>query len=438
MRIPTTSHKRLVIIGGGFAGLNLARGLDGTALQVILLNATNYFNFQPLLYQVATGGLEPNSIAYPLRRIFQGANNVSVRVAEVMGIRPSSRTIQTSQGSLTYDYAVIATGSRPNFFGLDPDVLLPLKSVPDALRLRNWILTRMEEALVEKDPSRKKAMMNFIIVGGGPTGVELAGALAEMKRWVLPSDYPDLDLRQMRIHLLEGENRLLPAMSEKASARAREYLEGMGVNIHLQKLIKEYDGRCLELGGQRLNSRNLIWTAGVKAQVPGGLLERAETEKGRLLVDRFHQVQGMENVFAIGDVAHMPTDDFPNGHPMLAPVAIQQGRHLASNIKRRLRGKKETPFTYTDRGAMATIGRNKAVADLPRIFLHGFPAWLAWMLVHIITLVGFRNRLIVLINWMYSYLTYDKALRLIIRKPEDSKRPIGKPEPRYTEEETEA
>lgn len=415
MKIPSSQDPRIVVIGGGFAGLELARKLRNKPCQLVLLDKNNYFNFQPLLYQVATSGLEPNSIAYPLRRVFRNARNIFFRMAEVERIDPEAQNVHTSIGAITYDYLVVATGSQANYFGLDPSKLLPLKSVPQALQLRNHILVEFEKALLASDPEKIESHTNFVVVGAGPTGVELAGALGEMKNFVLPRDYPELDFSAMNIHLVEGADRVLPTMSEKASERARRYLEELGVQVHLRTLIREYDGKTIEIAGRRIPSRNLIWTAGVKAaSLPG--LEPALSKSGRLVVDAFNRLASFRNIFAIGDVAEMATEENPKGHPMLAPVAIQQGRHLARNLLRIQQGKALIPFRFFDKGTMATIGRNRAVADWGRLRLGGFPAWLAWMFVHLFTLVGFRNRLVVLVNWVYNYFTYDKALRLIIKR----------------------
>ena len=415
MKIPTSAHPRIVIIGGGFAGMELAKKLRNKPFQIVLLDKNNYFNFQPLLYQVATSGLEPNSIAFPLRRVFRNARNVFFRMTEVSHIDPENHTVQTGIGPIDYDYLVIATGSQANYFGLDPSKLLPLKSVPQALQLRNHILGEFEKALVADSPEEQKARINFVVVGGGPTGVELAGALGEMKNFVLPRDYPELDFSAMNIFLVEGMDRILPTMSETASSKARSYLEALGVQIHLKTLVKEYQGRAIDINGIQVPSRNLIWTAGVKAaSLPG--LEEALGKSGRIQVDAFNRIAAYQDIFAIGDVAEMASEDAPRGHPMLAPVAIQQGRLLGQNLLRLQQGQPLKPFEYFDKGTMATIGRNKAVADWGKLHLSGFLAWLAWMFVHLFTLVGFRNKLVVLVNWVYNYFTYDKALRLIIKR----------------------
>ncbi len=415
MNIPTSEYERVVIAGGGFAGLELAKALRNQPYQVVLLDKNNHFTFQPLLYQVATGGLEPNSIAYPLRRIFRGADNVSFRMAEVLEVHPEQNRIHTSIGALDYDHFVIATGTKPKFFGLDQSRLLPLKSVPQALQMRNHVLKEFEKAVITDDREAADAYTNFVVVGGGPTGVELAGALGEMKKFVLPKDYPNLDLSLMNIYLMEGLDRLLPAMSEKSSARAKKYLEELGVQVHLKTMVKEYDGKKVYLNGQQLPTRNLIWTAGVAPNPVEGL-EASLRDSGRLWVDELLRVQPLPNVYAIGDVAELASEDNPKGYPMLAPVAIQQGEQLGKNLVRRAKGKEMKPFRYFDKGTMATVGRNRAVAEVGKFRLGNFPAWLAWMFVHLVTLVGFRNRLVVFVNWVYNYFTYDKALRLIIKR----------------------
>jgi len=414
INIPDSEHKRIVIVGGGFAGIELAKKLRNKSIQVVLLDKNNFFTFQPLLYQVATSGLEPNSIAYPLRRLFREASNVFFRLAEVKSVNTTRQEIETTSGALDYDYLVVATGSAPNFFGLDNDKLVPLKSVRNALDMRNVFLKEFEEALTETDEEKRQTLINIVIVGAGPTGVELAGALGEMKKYVLPKDYPELDIERMQIYLIEGADRVLPTMSEEASAKAHEFLEELGVTVYLNKLVKQYDGKKVMIEGEEVLTQNLVWTAGVQ----GGALEGIDAENlqknNRIIVDEYNRVRGHHALFAVGDVAHFETEDFPKGLPMLAPVAMQQGRHLAKNILRDLKGEKMEAFEYFDKGTMATIGRNRAVVDLHRFKFQGTFAWFVWMFVHLVSLVGFRNKLVVVINWIYNYFTYDRALRLII------------------------
>ncbi len=415
MKIPDSPLPRVVIIGGGFAGLEVAKTLQNKPFQVVILDKNNHFTFQPLLYQVATGGLEPNSIAYPLQRIFQNTSDVLFRMAEVKRIVPESGSLETSIGPLDYDYLVIATGSQPNFFGLPPAHLLPLKTVPQALQMRNHILKSFEKAIIAESQAERNARTNFVVVGGGPTGVELAGALGEMKKFVLPKDYPSLDFSLMKVYLVEGLGRLLPAMSEKASADACKHLENLGVEVHLNTMVDEYDGKKVQAGEKSISTANLIWTAGVEPSTPEGMI-KAGQKKGRLKVNAFNQVGPYSNIFAVGDVAAMESEKYPEGHPMLAPVAQQQGRRLGKNLQLQEKGKAMKPFEYLDKGTMATVGRNRAVADIGKLHLKGFPAWLAWMFIHLLMLIGFRNKLVVMVNWIYNYFTYDKALRLIIKR----------------------
>lgn len=420
LQIPLTDYPCVVIAGGGFAGLELIQQLKGEPLQVVLLDRNNYFTFQPLLYQVATSGLEANSVAYPFRRITRRAENVSFRMAEVERVDPDDKVVQTSIGRLPYDYLVLATGSKPVYFGLDEERLLPLKSVPHALEMRNFLLAKFEEALEANGDGEKRALMNIVVVGGGPTGVELAGALGEMKQHVLAKDYPELDFDCTQIFLLEGEERLLPAMSEASGEKARAFLEELGVTIKLRALVEDYDGEKVHFGDESIVTKNLIWTAGVQAAPPEGLSDADFSKGNRLQVDRHSRAGAYRDIFAVGDLATMSTEAYPHGHPMLAPVAIQQAKRLAKNLVRISQGQDPEPFIYNDKGAMATVGRNRAVVDLPNFSFQGALAWFVWMLVHLMSLVGFRNRAVVLVNWMYNYFTYDRALRLIIGREKEA------------------
>lgn len=415
LQIPASPHRRVVIAGGGFAGLEIIKSLKHKPLQVVLFDRHNYFTFQPLLYQVATSGLEANSVAYPYRRFTRGGRNLFFRMAEVEEIDAEHQILKTSLGCITYDYLILATGSMPKYFGLDQHRLMPLKSVPDALKMRNFLLSKFEQALEAERVTERRSLLNVVVVGGGPTGVELAGALAEMKKYVLPKDYPELDLRGMNIYLLEGEDRLLPAMSREASEKSHKFLVELGVTVLLKSLVKEYDGEKVSFGDQEIPTKNLIWTAGVKANLPQGIPAAEFKQSGRVAVDRYMRVKGYNHIYAVGDLAWMSTPDFPDGHPMLAPVAMQQGQLLAENLLKLEAGKKAKQFEYNDKGSMATVGRNRAVVDLPRWKFQGAFAWFVWMFVHLMSLVGFRNRVVVFINWMYNYFTSDRALRLIIR-----------------------
>ncbi len=417
--IPGTNLPRVVIIGGGFAGVHLAKSLNNKAFQVVLLDKNNYHTFQPLLYQVATGGLEPDSIAFPMRKLFDGQENIIFRNTEVQHIYADEKFIKTNLGTITYDYLAIATGTKTNFFGLDiEDKAMSMKTIPEALDLRSLILQNFERATYEPDPHIKSALMKFVVVGGGATGVETAGALAELKRFVLPADYPELDMRQMEIHLIEAGSRLLAGMSEKSSADSLAALEKMGVNVLLNTTVKNYDGYQITTNKKDVTfeAYSVIWGAGVEGCIVNGIDNEKYTRGKRIKVDAYNRVEGYENVFALGDMAFMTEDkNFPNGHPQVAQVAMQMGTNTGYNISNLAKGAPLRAFEYHDRGSMATIGRNKAVADLPKLHFKGFIAWLMWMLIHLISLIGFRNRLVVLANWIWSYITYDRGARVIIR-----------------------
>lgn len=417
LTIPETDLPRIVIVGGGFGGLNLAKGLRKTKAQVVLLDKNNFHTFQPLLYQVATAGLEPDSIAGPLRKSFEGNPNYFFRMVKVIGVNPALNQVETTVGNLSYDYLVLANGSVTNYFNkkdFRPKVL-PLKRVVHALDVRSHILQNFEQAVMTKDQNEFEKLMNIVVVGGGPTGVEVSGALAELKRFILPKDYPDLDFTQMKIHLIEGSDRLLNGMSDFAGKEALNYIKKMGIDVQLNTFVEDYDGDTVQLNNGTIKTATVVWSAGVRGNVVEGL-DATSVERSRILVDEFNKVKGSENIFAIGDVAMMQLTDYPNGHPMMAPVAIQQGRHLAKNLTKGIQGKEMEPFDYFDKGSMATIGKNKAVVDMPNgMHFKGFFAWLIWMFVHIMYLIGFRNKLITLNNWVWSYLTYDKGTRLIIR-----------------------
>ena len=419
MNIPQSSFPRVVIIGGGFAGLSLAKSLCRKEVQVVLIDKHNYHTFQPLLYQVSTGGLEPDSIAYPIRKVLQGFPDFYFRLAEVEQVDPEKKTIVTSIGPLEYDSLVIAAGTETNFFGnasLEENSMA-MKTIPQSLNLRSLILQNFENALLTDDLHQRDALMNFVIVGGGPTGVELAGALAEIKKGILPKDYPDLDTRRAQINLVQGASRLLPAMSEQASKKAEDFLEDLGVHVWKGLRVTEYDGWTAKTNDKtQFETAALIWAAGVKGVRLEGLTQAScQGKGGRLKVDTFNQVEGYQDIYAIGDIAEMSSEELPYGHPMMAQPALQQGRHLGKNLVAKLEGKAMKPFVYNDKGSMATIGRNKAVVDLPKFRFQGIFAWYVWMFVHLYFLIGFRNRVVVFINWVYNYIRFDREARLIIR-----------------------
>lgn len=425
MNIPKSNLPRIVIVGGGFAGISMAKSLANKNVQVVLLDKHNYHTFQPLLYQVSSASLEPDSIAYPLRKIIKNHKTSFFRLAEVESIDANKKMIETSIGSLAYDYLVLATGTKTNYFGnktIEANSM-PMKKVPQALDIRSLMLQNFEKATIAESLEERKAFLNFIIVGGGPTGVELAGAIAELKNHILPRDYRDLDASTMQIHLLEGNSRVLPPMSEHASKKAEEFLLRLGVKVHCNTFVKDYDGKTVTTNSDLiLQSETLIWAAGVTGDPVKGLTTDSLMERSnRYNVNRFNQVEGYENVFALGDIASMPTEAFPNGHPQVAQPAIQQGKLLGKNLIRLIEGKPLKPFTYKDKGSMATIGRNKAVVDLKHYKFAGIFAWFVWMFVHLMSLVGFRNRVVVFFNWTYNYINFDKAARLIIRPFERSK-----------------
>ncbi|MHA7863909.1 NAD(P)/FAD-dependent oxidoreductase [Flagellimonas marinaquae] len=419
MNIPQSSFPRVVIIGGGFGGIALAKKLSKKEVQVVLLDKHNYHNFQPLLYQVSTGGLEPDSIAYPIRKVLQGYPNFYFRLAQVKEVKTKAKQIKTNIGEIAYDYLVVATGSETNFFGNKAleSKGMAMKTIPQSLNLRSLILENFEQALLTDDLHERDALMNFVIVGGGPTGVELAGALAEIKKGILPKDYPDLDTRRAQINLVQAGDRLLPAMSEVASRKAEKFLEELGVNVWKNIRVTDYDGKRITTNTNTIfDTETLVWAAGVKAVGLKGLDGANYLSRGnRLRVNEFHQVEGFEDIFAIGDVAQMETEAFPHGHPMMAQPAMQQGRNLGDNLVRLVEGKPMKPFVYKDKGSMATVGRNKAVVDLPKFKFQGVFAWFVWMFVHLYFLIGFRNRVVVFINWVYNYIRFDREARLIIR-----------------------
>ena len=419
--------KSIVILGAGFAGLQLARRLNRPGYEIILVDQNNFHQFQPLLYQVATARLEPSAISFPLRKVFQRKRNVHVRMACVSSIDTAASKVFTDEGTFAYDQLVIATGCKSNFFGNAQieQHAFPMKSTRDAIALRNRILLNFEEAL-SAPPGKIHELMNIVVVGGGPTGVELAGALAEMKKNVLPRDYPDMDFSALNIYLVEGMEHTLQNMSPAAQTVSQKYLEEMGVNLYMKTVVQDYDGHVVTLkDGRSIPSANMIWTAGVMGSVPDGISKDVIVRGNRITVDEYNKVKGLENVFAIGDVAYMETKDFPKGHPQLANVAINQAKNLARNIDDLYNGKPMHPFRYTNPGTMATVGKRKAVVDLPFGSFQGVLAWLTWMFLHLMLILSVRNKLLIFINWTISYFTNDTTLRLILVPAEKGRRSMA-------------
>lgn len=415
---------KLVIIGGGFAGLQLARKLNNQpGFDITLIDQFNYHQFQPLFYQVATAGLDASNISFPLRKVFQNSKNVHIRLSYVQEILPDENKIITDCCDIEYDVLVIATGADTNFFGNQKmlEHAFPMKSTTEALQIRHRLLQNFEDALITTNEKERERLLTTVIVGGGPTGVELAGAVAEMKRYVLPKEYPELDFSKMTIYLLEGGPKTLGVMSEKSAAQSRKYLEDLGVTVMVNTIVKDYDGDNVVLNtSESINSATVIWAAGVKGNVPAGINPEMVARGNRIKVDRYNRMEGTGNIYAIGDVSYMETPKYPNSHPQVAPVAMQQAKLLAKNLKS-IAGKSQAPldeFEYFDKGSMATVGRNLAVVDIPKPKLHfgGIFAWFIWMFLHLVLILGVKNRLFVFMNWIYNYFTHDQSLRLIFKE----------------------
>ena len=420
INIPNSDLPRIVVVGGGFGGMRFLKNINTKKYQVILLDRNNYHTFQPLLYQVATAGLEPDSIAGPLRKSFQSRKNFYFRMATVESIDAHAQVVSTSIGNLNYDHLILAMGSKTNYFGNKDfeEQSFPLKQLPHALNLRSQILQNFEKAVLKTDENEVQRLMNYVVVGGGPTGVEVSGALGELKRHVLPKDFPDLNLNKMQIYLVEGQERLLGAMSTKSGEKAFDYLKKFDVNIYVGKIVESFDGQTVTLNdGMKIPSETLIWAAGVNGNAIEGL-DVQLTRDNRYPVNEFNQIEGQDNIYAIGDIASMNTEAV--GHPMLAPVAIQQGELLARNFNRK--EDRWKAFNYVDKGTMATVGRNKAVTELfGGLKFGGFVAWLFWMFVHLLLIVEFRNKIVIFGNWVWNYFTYDRGTRLIIRPVQKQK-----------------
>jgi NADH dehydrogenase len=409
-------NRRIVILGAGFAGLQLARQLSNTSYEITLIDRYNYHQFQPLFYQVATARLEPSSISFPLRKIFQNKDNVHVRLADVKEINAMQNKVVTNEGDFSYDYLVIATGCTTNFFGNKEiaEKAFPMKSTTEAMALRNRILLNFEDALNATE-EELKAILNIVVAGGGPTGVELAGALAEMKKNVLPKDYPDMDFSKLNVYLLEGSPVTLGPMSKASQEKSQLYLEQLGVKVWTEAIVESYDGHTVRLkDGRNIATRNLIWAAGVTGNMPGGLPKEIVQRGNRLKVDRYNKVEGFKNIYAVGDIAYMETPKYPKGHPQVANVAINQAKLLGKNFKAELHHQNWLEFEYKDPGSMATVGKRKAVVDLPKFSFQGRLAWFTWMFLHLMLILSVRNKLFIFINWAISYFTNDTTLRLIL------------------------
>jgi NADH dehydrogenase len=425
----------VIIIGGGFGGLRLAGKLNNKpGISVTLIDKFNFHQFQPLFYQVATAGLDASNISFPLRKAFQKSSNVRLRMGVLENVLPGKNTIITTTGELPYDVLVLASGASTNFFGNArlAECAFPMKSTVEAVQLRNHLIQNFETAAISKDPEEKESRLTIVVVGGGPTGVEVSGAIADMRRYVLPKDYPELDFSRMKIYLLEGSDRTLITMSKASSRQSREYLEKLGVTVKTGSMVKDYDGKTVTLtDGSTIISSTVIWAAGIKGNVPEGIRPDLIVKGNRIKTDRHSRVEGMENIFAIGDVAYMETPLFPKGHPQVAQVAIQQADTLAENLQRlESRSALHYEFEYRDKGSMATVGRNLAVVDIPKPKIHfgGSFAWLVWMGLHLLLILGVKNKVFVFFNWVYNYFTKDQSLRLIIRNPATPE-PATQPKP---------
>lgn len=416
--VPKNEKKRVVIVGGGFGGLQLANRLKGANYQVVLIDKNNYHQFPPLIYQIASSGIEPSSISFPFRKLFHHRKDFYYRMATVRSIFPEQKVVQTSIGKVQYDYLVLAAGTTTNFFGNKSieEEAIPMKNVSEAMGLRNAILDNFERAVTCASVQEKQELLNIVVVGGGPSGVEVAGALAEMKKYVFPKDYPDMNSSLLQIYLIEAGDRLLGAMSKENSQHVEQYLREMGVNVFVNKMVSGYeDHKVLLADGSSIATRTFIWVSGVAAQPIDNIGREHLGRGGRIKVDAFNRVEGLQDVFAIGDQCIMSGDEnYPNGHPQLAQAAIQQGKNLAKNLKRLSKEKELKPFKYKNLGAMATVGRNKAIAEFSHLRFHGFIAWFLWLVVHLRSILGVRNRIVVLFNWIWNYLSYSQSLRMIV------------------------
>ncbi|HBH84959.1 MAG: NADH dehydrogenase [Bacteroidetes bacterium GWE2_41_25] len=418
LNIPDTGKKRIVIVGCGFAGLTVARKLKNSGYQVVIIDKHNYHQFPPLFYQVASAGLDESSILFPLRKIFQNYSDYYIRKAEVKSIDPLCKKLVTSGGIIRFDFLLLAHGATNSFFGSIQmqQHSKAMKTIAEVIDLRNSLLMNFENALIISDESERESYLNIVIIGGGPSGVEIAGALAEMNKHIIPKDYPELRTNGPRIFLIEAADRLLNMMSAKSSAKAQEFLENSGVKVMTTTKAVGCDDDTVYIdSGNNIKTKMIIWTAGIKGNIIDGLNNEVYTRSGRIIVDRKNQIKGYEDIFAIGDIAWMAENKYPKGHPQVAQVAIQQAKLLAENLKCRISGRSEKEFHYRDLGTMATIGRHLAVVELPFVNFQGIFAWYVWMFIHLMSIVGVRNKLIVFFNWAWKYLTYDQSTRLILR-----------------------
>lgn len=410
-----STKEKIVIVGGGFAGLNLAKKLNKKKFEITLIDRNNFHSFPPLFYQIASCGLDTGNISFPFRREVRKMNDVRYEMGNVEKVDPIAKTVTTQFNTIKYDKLVIAAGTTNNYFGIQglKEKVFTLKSVNQALRLKSEILERLERASLCKDPDRRKELLSFVVIGAGPTGVEIAGAIGEMKRYILKREYPELSQNDITVTLIEGTNRVLRTMSEKSSEKAYDYLRHLMVDVQLEKTMTKYENNIVELSdGRNLYSEVVIWTAGITAESVEGFTKETFGPGNRFIVDEFNKVKDVEDIYAIGDISFLTSPKFQRGYPQLAQVAIQQAANLAKNLNK---GTFNSKFEYNDKGSMATIGRNRAVCDLNKIHLYGLPAWMIWMFIHLISILGMRNKLSTLINWIWAYFTYSTSLRLVLR-----------------------
>lgn len=421
INIQRNQKKRVVIVGGGLGGLRLAEDLYGSGMQVVLIDKNNFHQFPPLIYQIASAGIDPSSISFPFRQIFRKRKDFYFRMAEARMVDTEKKILQTSIGKIDYDYLVLAAGATTNFFGNKniEEWAIPMKTVPEAMGLRNALLSNFERALTCATEEERQELLNVVIVGGGATGVEIAGALSEMKRYVIPYDYPDMDSSLMHIYLIEAGDRLLAGMSQDSSKKAYDFLKSMGVDIQFGKMVTDYrDHKVIMKDGTEVPTRTFLWVSGIRANAMPGISEDHLGRGFRFNVDQFNRIPGLDGVFVIGDQCLQTTDTaYPNGHPQVAQVAIQQAKNLAKNIKRINKGQADdnclTPFKYNNLGSMATIGRNKAVVEIGKFHSQGFFAWILWLVVHLRSILGVKNKMMVLLNWLWKYVSYNDSIRMI-------------------------